>query len=130
MFRTALAKVSHAIPSRAFLRTAPALREGYSFELTPEQQVRRLSSTDPCVIVPQMFDEASKKFSLNEIIPVAAHYDQTMEFPWPIIKKAQFVLLACLSRCRSMQRLGLHEQPHPRGVRRPRTRLPDLHHPG
>ena len=41
MFRSALAKVSGAVPSRAFLRTAPALREGYNFELTQEQQVRR-----------------------------------------------------------------------------------------
>lgn len=30
-------------------------------------------------------------FTKNEIIPTAAHYDQTGEFPWPIIKKAHEV---------------------------------------
>ena len=39
----------------------------------------------------QALDEASKKFTEKEIIPVAAHYDRTGEFPWPIIKKAQYV---------------------------------------
>uniref|UniRef100_A0A0N4VKR5 Acyl-CoA dehydrogenase n=1 Tax=Enterobius vermicularis TaxID=51028 RepID=A0A0N4VKR5_ENTVE len=29
-----------------------------------------------------------RKFVKDEIIPKAAHYDQTGEFPWPIIKKA------------------------------------------
>ena len=28
------------------------------------------------------------KFTAEEIIPKAAHYDQTMKFPWEIIKKA------------------------------------------
>lgn len=32
--------------------------------------------------------ELAKKFTREEIIPVAAQYDKTMEFPMPIVKKA------------------------------------------
>lgn len=30
----------------------------------------------------------TKKFVREEIIPVAAQYDKTGEYPWPIIRKA------------------------------------------
>lgn len=43
------------------------------FELTEEQQ--------------SIF-EMAKDFAKNEIRPVAAHYDETAEYPWPVIKKA------------------------------------------
>jgi acyl-CoA dehydrogenase len=32
--------------------------------------------------------DAVRKFTREEIIPKAGHYDQTMEFPWEVIKKA------------------------------------------
>jgi len=32
--------------------------------------------------------DAVKKFTRDEIIPKASHHDQTMKFPWDIIKKA------------------------------------------
>lgn len=32
--------------------------------------------------------EIARKFTREEIIPKAAHYDKTMEFPWDIVKKA------------------------------------------
>ena len=32
--------------------------------------------------------ELAESFTRNEIIPVAAHYDKTGEFPWPVIQKA------------------------------------------
>lgn len=32
--------------------------------------------------------EAVTTFVKNEIVPVAAEYDKTMEYPWPVIKKA------------------------------------------
>jgi acyl-CoA dehydrogenase len=32
--------------------------------------------------------ELAETFTRNEIIPVAAHYDKTGEFPWPVIRKA------------------------------------------
>lgn len=35
--------------------------------------------------------DLAKKFGKEEIAPKAAHYDQTMEYPWPIIKKAHEV---------------------------------------
>ncbi|RZF32325.1 hypothetical protein LSTR_LSTR001789 [Laodelphax striatellus] len=34
------------------------------------------------------FQELARKFTAEEIIPVAAHHDKTGEFPWDIIKKA------------------------------------------
>uniref|UniRef100_A0A915E9C7 medium-chain acyl-CoA dehydrogenase n=1 Tax=Ditylenchus dipsaci TaxID=166011 RepID=A0A915E9C7_9BILA len=46
---------------------------GLNFELNEEQR--------------QLQDSVTK-FVKEEIIPKAAHYDQTMEFPWEIIKKA------------------------------------------
>lgn len=32
--------------------------------------------------------DLARKFTREEIIPMAAHYDKTGEFPWPIVKKA------------------------------------------
>ena len=46
-----------------------------------------------------MFDDASKKFALSEILPVAAHYDQTTEFPWPLVKKAQYAAHVTCAVC-------------------------------
>lgn len=48
-------------------------RTGINFELTDEQKA---------------LQETVKRFTQKEIIPAAAYYDQTGEFPWPIIKKA------------------------------------------
>ena len=36
----------------------------------------------------QMLRDMARDFSKNEIRPVAEHYDQSMEFPWEVIKKA------------------------------------------
>lgn len=33
--------------------------------------------------------ELTRKFVKEEIIPKASHYDKTMEYPWPIVKKAK-----------------------------------------
>ncbi|RCN34372.1 hypothetical protein ANCCAN_19786 [Ancylostoma caninum] len=46
---------------------------GMSFELTPIQQQLR---------------DTVRKFTADEITPVAAEYDKTMKFPWDVIKKA------------------------------------------
>lgn len=37
------------------------------------------------------FQELARKFTAEEIIPVAAHHDRTGEFPWEVIKKAHAV---------------------------------------
>ena len=44
-----------------------------SFELTDEQREIR---------------DWVHAFAEKEIRPVAAHYDETEEFPWPVVKKA------------------------------------------
>ena len=36
----------------------------------------------------QMLRDMAHDFAKNEIRPVAEHYDTTMEFPWPVIRKA------------------------------------------
>ena len=46
---------------------------GISFELTPEQHA---------------FKETARNFARDEIIPVAAAYDKSMEFPHDVFKKA------------------------------------------
>lgn len=45
-----------------------------SFGLTDEQQ---------------MIQQLARDFAHNEIAPVAEHYDQCHEYPWPVVKKAQ-----------------------------------------
>jgi acyl-CoA dehydrogenase len=52
---------------------APLSQGGLNFTYTPEQQE---------------FLDLAENFTKNEIIPVAAHYDNTGEFPWAVIKKA------------------------------------------
>ncbi|GMT32175.1 hypothetical protein PFISCL1PPCAC_23472, partial [Pristionchus fissidentatus] len=46
---------------------------GLNFAFTPEQEELRTTV---------------RKFVQDEIIPVAGHYDKTMEYPWEVIKKA------------------------------------------
>ena len=36
----------------------------------------------------KQLQDAVRRFTREEIIPQAAHYDQTMKFPWEVIKKA------------------------------------------
>jgi acyl-CoA dehydrogenase len=37
----------------------------------------------------KMIQQLARDFAHNEMAPVAEHYDQTHEYPWPVIKKAQ-----------------------------------------
>jgi len=53
--------------------STPDLPAGLNFTITAEQQE---------------FLDLAENFTKNEIIPVAAHYDATGEYPWPVIKKA------------------------------------------
>lgn len=59
--------------SRSYAAVSHVSPTGPSFALTEEQQ---------------QFQELARKFTREEIIPVAAQYDKTGEYPWPIIKKA------------------------------------------
>lgn len=34
------------------------------------------------------FQDVARKFAREEVIPVAAQYDKTGEYPWPLFKKA------------------------------------------
>jgi len=49
---------------------------GMNFEINPDQR--------------ELLDLA-EKFTAEEIIPVAAHYDKTGEYPWPVLRKAHEV---------------------------------------
>uniref|UniRef100_A0A8C9JNC4 Medium-chain specific acyl-CoA dehydrogenase, mitochondrial n=1 Tax=Panthera tigris altaica TaxID=74533 RepID=A0A8C9JNC4_PANTA len=57
--------------TKAALRREPGL--GFNFELTEQQKE---------------FQATARKFAREEIIPVAAEYDKTGEYPVPLIKKA------------------------------------------
>ncbi|CAH1954918.1 unnamed protein product [Acanthoscelides obtectus] len=49
---------------------------GYNFELNETQKE---------------FQELARKFTREEIIPVAAEYDRTGKYPWDILKKAHAI---------------------------------------
>jgi acyl-CoA dehydrogenase len=51
----------------------PSSPSGLNFTVTEEQQE---------------YLDLAEQFTKNEIIPNAAHYDNTGEYPWPILKKA------------------------------------------
>ncbi len=55
----------------------------------------------------QMIQNLAREFSRNEIAPVAEHYDQTHEYPWPVIKKAQELGLTTMSIPEQFGGLGL-----------------------
>lgn len=59
-------------PVARSLSSAPAAN-GYHFELNDTQRDMQ---------------DVVRKFTREEIIPAAAHYDKTGEFPWPLFKRA------------------------------------------
>ncbi|XP_078685911.1 medium-chain specific acyl-CoA dehydrogenase, mitochondrial-like [Branchiostoma floridae x Branchiostoma belcheri] len=66
-------KATAPSPAATTAEGAPSGGRGYSFELTDEQRE---------------FQELARKFAREEIIPVAAEYDKTGEYPVPVLKKA------------------------------------------
>ncbi|XP_011549673.3 probable medium-chain specific acyl-CoA dehydrogenase, mitochondrial isoform X2 [Plutella xylostella] len=64
-------KLSTSTPASAAVK--PILTTGVNFELSDEQQA---------------LQDLARKFTKEEIIPVAAQYDKTGEYPWPVVKKA------------------------------------------
>jgi len=65
---------------------------GVGFELTEEQK---------------MMQQMAHEFAVNEIVPVAAHYDQTHEFPWPVVEKAQALGLTTMNIPEAYGGMGL-----------------------
>ena len=51
--------------------------------------------------------EAARKFARQEILPVAAHHDQTMEYPTEVLKKAHAAGLLTISLPESVGGMGL-----------------------
>lgn len=64
-------KLSTSTPVAAAAKPIPTT--GFCFELNDEQKA---------------LQDLARKFTKEEIIPVAAQYDKTGEYPWPIVKKA------------------------------------------
>ncbi|CAH4038766.1 probable medium-chain specific acyl-CoA dehydrogenase, mitochondrial isoform X1 [Pieris brassicae] len=62
---------STCVPSASQAKEIPTT--GLCFELSEEQKA---------------LQELARKFTRDEIIPVAAQYDKSGEYPWPIVKKA------------------------------------------
>lgn len=63
-------------------KSSYASATGFNFKLTPEQQALK---------------DLARKFSREEIAPKAAHYDQTGEFPWDLLKRAHELGLLSVS---------------------------------
>ncbi|KAK0181376.1 hypothetical protein PV327_003668 [Microctonus hyperodae] len=71
-----LAKVFNHVSKQVLIRSfsvSSTAANGYNFELSDTQR--------------EMYDTA-QKFAREEIIPVAAQYDKSGDYPWPIVKKA------------------------------------------
>lgn len=58
---------------------APA---GIGFELTEEQK---------------MMQQMAREFATNEILPVAAKYDKSHDYPWPVVEQAQALGLTTMN---------------------------------
>uniref|UniRef100_A0A1E1XI20 medium-chain acyl-CoA dehydrogenase n=1 Tax=Amblyomma aureolatum TaxID=187763 RepID=A0A1E1XI20_9ACAR len=70
------------LSAEAAAAATKANNAGYCFELSEEQKE---------------YQNLARKFAREEILPKAAHYDRTGEFPWDIVKKAFEVGLMTLS---------------------------------
>jgi acyl-CoA dehydrogenase len=55
----------------------------------------------------KMIQQLARDFARNEMAPAAEHYDQSHEYPWPIIKKAQELGLTTLNVPEEYGGLGL-----------------------
>lgn len=74
VLRTGAARSAAPATARLFSQSAPA--RDVSFELSDDQR---------------SYQELARKFTKDNITPVARHYDETMEYPWEVIKKAHEV---------------------------------------
>lgn len=74
VLRTGAARSAAPATTRLFSQSAPA--RDVSFELSDDQR---------------SYQELARKFTKDNITPVARHYDETMEYPWEVIKKAHEV---------------------------------------
>lgn len=68
-----VAKICVASAKRGLSTTSAKFNQGLNFDPTDQER--------------EMMDLA-EKFTREEVIPVAAEYDKTGEYPWPIIKRA------------------------------------------
>jgi acyl-CoA dehydrogenase len=66
---------------------------GIGFELDEEQK---------------MMQQMAHDFAANEILPVAAKYDKSHEFPWPVVKKAQALGLTTMNVPEEYGGMGLN----------------------
>merc|ERR1711881_206376 len=76
IFRTGRASICRFSTAPEHDLESSDVTAGINFNITPEQQE---------------YLDLAEQFTKNEIIPVAAHYDKTGEYPWDILKKAHEV---------------------------------------
>lgn len=55
----------------------------------------------------KMIQQLARNFAQNEIAPVAEHYDQSHEYPWPVVRKAQELGLTTINIPEEFGGLGL-----------------------
>ncbi|CAO1618401.1 unnamed protein product [Sympodiomycopsis kandeliae] len=81
----AQASSSSASASRV-VRAAPSLTRGFASEAPGSGAVSFALSEDQ-----EALQDLARKFTAENIIPVARHHDETMEYPWEVIKSAHSV---------------------------------------
>lgn len=96
---------SRLVPSHFLRRTGSIAHLGSSFpasspissKLSSHRPFASSSSPDDLLAGPvnfslssdqQAYQDLARKFTADHIIPVAAEYDRTMEYPWPVLKEA------------------------------------------
>ncbi|XP_022672514.1 probable medium-chain specific acyl-CoA dehydrogenase, mitochondrial isoform X2 [Varroa jacobsoni] len=85
-------EILRAVPTIQLKQCSRSMSSGINFTLNDEQK---------------KMQELARKFAREEILPKAAHYDKTGEFPWDIVKKAHELGLMNLSIPQSVGGLGL-----------------------
>ncbi|KAF2901154.1 hypothetical protein ILUMI_05030 [Ignelater luminosus] len=76
--------------TRCFLQTSRTLSTS-SPKAAAQQNETGTSPNGFCFALSETqkeIQDLARKFSREEILPVAAEYDKTGEFPWPLVKKA------------------------------------------
>ncbi|XP_047523885.1 probable medium-chain specific acyl-CoA dehydrogenase, mitochondrial isoform X3 [Pieris napi] len=78
-------------PLSQIVRAARPIYRTFSTSVSSASQAKEIPSTGLCFELSdeqKALQELARKFTREEITPVAAQYDKSGEYPWPIVKKA------------------------------------------
>ncbi|XP_022125954.1 probable medium-chain specific acyl-CoA dehydrogenase, mitochondrial isoform X2 [Pieris rapae] len=78
-------------PLSQIVRAARPIYRTFSTSVSSASQAKEIPTTGLCFELSdeqKALQELARKFTREEITPVAAQYDKSGEYPWPIVKKA------------------------------------------